>query len=71
MHGFSADGFWYVPVASQLDSTLDYRCAVSGSVTDLIHVRFMFGLPEAAIVSILYDTLKAIDYLHSRDMIHR
>ncbi len=42
-----------------------------GSVTDVLHARFMFGLTEQLIAIILRDLLQAVHYLHSRDMIHR
>lgn len=42
-----------------------------GSVADVIHSRFIFGLPELAISLISFDVLKALEYLHANDLIHR
>ncbi|KRY40916.1 STE20-related kinase adapter protein alpha [Trichinella spiralis] len=42
-----------------------------GSVKDLIHFRYHFGLPEQLIATVLYDVLLALEYLHDHDFIHR
>ncbi|KRX27356.1 STE20-related kinase adapter protein alpha [Trichinella nelsoni] len=42
-----------------------------GSVKDLIHFRYHFGLPEQLIATVLYDVLLALEYLHEHDFIHR
>lgn len=42
-----------------------------GSVTDIIHAKYTFGLPELAIAMLLRDVLLALDYLHGNDVIHR
>ncbi|XP_060075919.1 STE20-related kinase adapter protein alpha-like isoform X2 [Ylistrum balloti] len=42
-----------------------------GSCKDLIHAYFTNGLPEQASSYILRDTLLALEYLHSKGIIHR
>lgn len=42
-----------------------------GSCRDLMHAYFTAGLPETTIVYVLRDVLRALDYLHSRGIIHR
>lgn len=42
-----------------------------GSVTDIIHAKYTFGLPELAIAVLLRDVLLALDYLHGNDIVHR
>ncbi|XP_014783091.1 STE20-related kinase adapter protein alpha isoform X2 [Octopus bimaculoides] len=42
-----------------------------GSCKDIFHAYFTSGLPEQAIAYILRDTIKSLEYLHSRGIIHR
>ncbi len=42
-----------------------------GSVLDLIHDVYPSGLPEAHAVYVLWSLLKAIDYFHRNNQIHR
>ncbi|VDP14528.1 unnamed protein product [Soboliphyme baturini] len=42
-----------------------------GSVADMLRFRFTFGLPELMIAFILHEVLKAIRYLHDREVVHR
>jgi len=43
----------------------------TGSVTDLIHAKYTFGLPEQAIALIMRDVLNALEYLHGKNFVHR
>ncbi|XP_064594805.1 STE20-related kinase adapter protein alpha-like [Liolophura sinensis] len=42
-----------------------------GSCFDLLHAHFCGGLPEQAIAYVIRDILQALEYLHSRAIIHR
>ncbi|KAL5013772.1 hypothetical protein ScPMuIL_008042 [Solemya velum] len=42
-----------------------------GSCTDLINAYFTCGLPEQAVAYILKNVLQALEYLHSKAIIHR
>ncbi|KAL8559330.1 hypothetical protein ACOMHN_060020 [Nucella lapillus] len=42
-----------------------------GSCRDLMHAFFTAGLPETSIMYVLRDVLRALEYLHSRGIIHR
>jgi hypothetical protein len=42
-----------------------------GSVTDIIHAKYTFGLPEQAIALIMRDVLNALEYLHAKNFVHR
>lgn len=64
-----------LPLASCFDSFdnvyMVFPLMGFGSCKDLIHAEFRTGFPELAIAYILKDVVSALDYLHSKHVIHR
>uniref|UniRef100_A0A914V7E8 Protein kinase domain-containing protein n=1 Tax=Plectus sambesii TaxID=2011161 RepID=A0A914V7E8_9BILA len=42
-----------------------------GSVSDVVRLKYTFGLPEKAIAMILKNVLQAVCYLHKQSIVHR
>ena len=42
-----------------------------GSVGDIVEAFYKTGVPEKAMSSVAYQTLKGLEYLHSKGIIHR
>jgi len=49
----------------------DWMCGSAGSVSDVVHNKYTFGLPEKAIAIILKNVLQAVSYLHQQNIVHR